>query len=108
MHDFYCTDPNEMFCNVLAKRVSYFKESQEGVSSMCKMLEEIREEAVMKDRIKNVKSFYNNGVSISLIAKSMNMSEDTVRRILANTNTLKQSGTVSREHTTLNFMDFDK
>ena len=32
MHDFYCTDSNEMFCDILADRVSYFKESKEGVS----------------------------------------------------------------------------
>lgn len=82
MHDFYCTDPDDMLCDVLAKRVSYFKESEEGVSSMCKMLEEMREEAVMKDRIKNVISFYSNGASIFLIAKSMGMSERTVKEIL--------------------------
>lgn len=100
MHDFYCTDPDDMFCDVLAKRVSYFKESEEGVSSMCKMLEEMREEAVMKDRIKNVISFYSNGASISLIAKSMGMSERTVKEILIK-NSEKPTKTSSKTSSSL-------
>lgn len=67
---------------------------------MCKMLEEMREEAVMKDRIKNVVSFYNNGASISLIAKSMGMSERTVKKILIK-NSEKQDYTTTKKSSSL-------
>ena len=42
MHDFSCTDPADMHYGVLADRVRFFKESKEGVQTMCKVLEEMR------------------------------------------------------------------
>ena len=42
MHDFSCTDPSEMYFNVLADRVRFFKESKEGVAIMCKAMEDMR------------------------------------------------------------------
>ena len=42
MHDFSCTDPAKMHYGVLADRVRFFKESKEGVQTMCKVLEEMR------------------------------------------------------------------
>ncbi len=48
MHDFSCTDPDDMNYDVLAKRARYFKQDEEGVKSMCKMLEDMRNEAAQK------------------------------------------------------------
>lgn len=45
MHDFHCTDPNEMYYETLKKRVSYFKKEEEGINYMCEMLDEMRQEA---------------------------------------------------------------
>lgn len=44
MHDFSCTDPNQMNYPVLAQRVRYFKEDTKGVTNMCRAIEEMREE----------------------------------------------------------------
>ena len=41
MQDFRCTSAKDMNNPVLAKRVSYFKEDQEGVAVMCKELEKM-------------------------------------------------------------------
>ena len=41
MHDFFCSDPNEMKNQTLAKRVRYFKESEKGVKTMCKVMEDL-------------------------------------------------------------------
>jgi predicted transposase/invertase (TIGR01784 family) len=41
MHDFFCSDPNEMENQTLAKRVRYFKESEKGVKTMCKVMEDL-------------------------------------------------------------------
>ena len=41
MHDFFCTQAADMNYSVLADRVRQFKESDEGVSSMCKIVEDL-------------------------------------------------------------------
>ena len=43
--DFSCTDPDDMNYDALAKRARYFKQDEEGVRQMCKMLEDMRNEA---------------------------------------------------------------
>ena len=39
-----CTDPDDMRYKTLADRARYFKKTEEGVRSMCRLLEEMREE----------------------------------------------------------------
>ena len=41
MHDFYCTNPDEMYYKTLADRARYFKESEKGVNNMCELLQEL-------------------------------------------------------------------
>lgn len=41
MHDFSCTDPADMYYDVLAERVRFFKESKKGVAVMCEVIEEM-------------------------------------------------------------------
>ena len=40
MHDFFCTDPDDMNYKILSERVRYFKESERGVKTMCKIMED--------------------------------------------------------------------
>ncbi len=51
MHDFFCTDPNDMYYEHLADKVRYFKEDEKGVATMCKAMEEMRNEAAEKERV---------------------------------------------------------
>ena len=44
MHDFSCTDVGDMNYKILAERVRYFKENEKGVTAMCRVLEEMRNE----------------------------------------------------------------
>lgn len=57
MHDFSCTDPDDMNYALLADRVRYFKEDKEGIQTMSKVFEdfakEIKEE-VTKEVTKEV------------------------------------------------------
>jgi len=48
MHDFSCTDPANMYYDVLAERVKFFKESKEGVSIMCKVMEDMRNQSLQE------------------------------------------------------------
>ena len=44
MHDFFCTDPDDMHFKELADKVRYFKEDEKGVEAMCKVMEDMRNE----------------------------------------------------------------
>lgn len=46
MEDFFCTEPSKMYYNILAERTKYFKESKEGVAVMCKVMEDMWEQAL--------------------------------------------------------------
>ena len=46
MHDFGCVDPSDMYYDVLADRVKFFKESKEGVAVMCRAIEDMWKRAV--------------------------------------------------------------
>ena len=61
MHDFRCIDPADMNFQTLADRARYFKESEEGVQNMCKVIEDMRNEVAVEtaretkiEAIKNV------------------------------------------------------
>ncbi len=45
MHDFSCTNPDDMNYEALAKKVRYFKQDEKGVAVMCKIMEDMRNEA---------------------------------------------------------------
>lgn len=45
MHDFACTNAKDMYYEVLADRVHYFKEDEKGVAVMCKAMEDMRNES---------------------------------------------------------------
>ena len=51
MHDFLCSDPNDMHFDILAERSRYYKENPKGVSEMCKAMEDMRNEALERGRI---------------------------------------------------------
>ncbi len=45
MHDFSCTNPDDMNYETLAKKARYFKQDEKGVAAMCKIMEDMRNEA---------------------------------------------------------------
>ena len=51
MHDFSCTNPDDMNYEVLAKKARYFKQDEKGVAVMCKIMEDMRNEAA-KEAVK--------------------------------------------------------
>ena len=49
MHDFSCTNPDDMNYEELAKKARYFKQSEKGVAAMCKIMEDMRNEAALSN-----------------------------------------------------------
>ena len=50
MHDMLCNDPDDMYYEVLRKRVSYFKRQEGGKKTMCEAIEELVNEAKNEGR----------------------------------------------------------
>lgn len=53
MHDFGCIDPSDMYYDVLADRVRFFKESKEGVAVMCRAIEDMLNRTVKETRMES-------------------------------------------------------
>ena len=45
MHDFSCSNPDDMNYEELAKKARYYKQDEKGVATMCKIMEDMRNEA---------------------------------------------------------------
>ena len=81
MHDFFCTDPDDMNYKKLADKVRYFKEDEKGVAAMCKVMEDMRNEAVEKDRIQNAIEMLKDGLSIEKVAQYSRLAIDRVKEL---------------------------
>ena len=80
MHDFSCTDSNDITYEMLVERVGYFKEDEEGVAAMCKAMEDTRTEAVIDDRKDTTcRLLKKGGMSFEDIAEISKLSIEEVR-----------------------------
>ena len=96
MHDFFCSDPNDMYSDVLAERVRFFKEDEKGVAAMCKVMEEIHNDGISigeargeirgaeTERLKNIKSLIQRmGVTAEVAMDALNIAKDDQPKYLA-------------------------
>ena len=60
MHDFLCSDPDDMYTAILADKARYLKTDPKGVEIMCKAMEDLREESIKRgieqNRIESIKN----------------------------------------------------
>lgn len=74
MHDFSCTSADEMHYQILADRVRYFKEDKEGVATMCKIMEDMKNEAAKRNSIETARVLLAMGkLSYEEIAQSVRL-----------------------------------
>ena len=89
MHDFFCNDPRDMYYQVLADRVRYFKEDEEGVDAMCSAFQEVRQEGRQEGRKEGrkeamrelVTTVLSKGKSPEETADLLDIALDDVRKI---------------------------
>ncbi len=84
MQDFNCTNPNDMQYKQLAERTRYFKEDEKGVATMCKMMEDMRNEAATKERIDMAKKLLLSDklkLSYEDIAEYSNLTVEQVKEL---------------------------
>ena len=82
MHDFLCTDPDDMNYQQLAKKARYFKEDEKGVATMCKVLEDMRNETAERRSIEiAIRLIAQGKLSFEEIASVSDLSEEKVREL---------------------------
>ena len=82
MHDFFCTDPDDMYFKQLADKVRYFKEDEEGVEAMCKVMEDMRNETAEQTKMESAMNLIKLGkLSIEEIANSIGLSIEKVAEL---------------------------
>lgn len=82
MHDFRCTNPEDMFYSLLAKQVKYFKETEGGRKDMCKAVEELAEKRALEEK-KHIalRMIEDDELSIEKIAMYVGLPIDMVEEL---------------------------
>ena len=84
MHDLRCRDAAEMHFDVLKKRVSQFKNSEEGRRIMCKAMEKIKAEGKRETMIATAKRMIKSGMlAVKDIARFSGLSLAQVKKLQA-------------------------
>lgn len=82
MHDFSCTNPDDMNSRLLAEKTRYFKKDDKGVRRMCKIMEDFVNEEIAEEREEFAISLLEDGsLSISKIAEVSKLSENKVKEL---------------------------
>ncbi len=94
MHDFNCTSADDMHFEILAEKTRDLRENPKGVSEMCKVMEDLRDESYAEGRAEGhaegreeqaqmtAKNLYEQGLTIEQIARAIGFSTDTVEKWL--------------------------
>lgn len=82
MHDFSCTNPDDMNYEELADRVRFFKESKEGVAIMCKVMEDMRNQTLKEGMIEVAKKMLEDGsITLEKIAEFVGLPLEEVKKL---------------------------
>lgn len=76
IHDFLCRNPEEMHFDILRKRVSQFKNSEEGRRYMCKAMERIEARSKLEGRREGERKGRREGKRETMLATAMRMLKD--------------------------------
>ena len=88
MHDFFCADPKDMNNQILADEVVKYKYTDKGVSSMCRIMEELTNESLkeglakgraegrLTNLLENVKKLMARGMSFDEVADVLELDSD--------------------------------
>ena len=91
MHDLHCSDPHDMYSEILARRVKELKETQKGVDIMCDKLNELIAEernegekrGILHTQKETAKNLQHMGMALTQIAQALNVSVQMIQEWLA-------------------------
>ena len=84
MHDFNCSDPDDMKISLLREKSKYYKNSEEGIAEMCKVLEDMRNEVEIQtfvNAIRGIKKMF--GVDTEQAMEAANVPTELRSAVLA-------------------------
>ena len=85
MSDLYCTKADDMCYEELSKRVRQYKETEEGVDTMCDILDEMKNDVRTETRIENARKMLEIGkMTFDEIAICSGLSVEKVRELAGN------------------------
>lgn len=83
MHDFNCTQANDMVFPLMAEKTKYLKENPKGVSEVCKQMEDLRNESFLEGKILTLIDLVIDGsLSIEKAAAKANMTVDEFKEAM--------------------------
>ena len=90
MHDFNCTSADDMNFEILAEKTRDLRGNPKGVSEMCKVMEDLRDESYAEGHAEGreeqaqmtAKNLYEQGLTIEQIARAIGFSMETVEKWL--------------------------
>ncbi len=82
MHDFRCTDADDMYNPILAEKVRYFKETEGGREQMCKLMEDIAQRTAKETRTEIAASMFGKGYPIEEIADILRIPVNDIRKMI--------------------------
>lgn len=90
IHDFRCNDADDMYFDLMAERTRYYKKSLKGVSHMCKIMEDMRNEAAKEaktqEKIQIALNLLSLGMgSVEKIAEATGLTIEKVQELAAQT-----------------------
>ena len=75
MHDFNCPNPNDMKLELFKDTAKYYKESELGVSTMCKVMEDMRDTA----RKEGMREGLKEGIIAGMQEKSVTVAKSLIK-----------------------------
>ncbi len=82
MHDFNCTDADDMNFDLMAERTRYLKENPKGVREMCKAMEDMRNETEYRKAVDIALRLLKRGKStLEEIAEDTGLSLEKIREL---------------------------
>ena len=82
MHDFACTNPADMHYKILADKTRFFKENEKGVAAMCKVVEDLCNDAKIEEKRETAKRCLQLGkLSVEEIALCSGLSIEEVKAL---------------------------
>ncbi|MDE7365435.1 MAG: hypothetical protein K2N27_11280, partial [Ruminococcus sp.] len=87
MHDFRCSNPNDMNFELLASKAKFFKQTEEGVKHMCKLNEDMRNEAAneaeYRKAVENATTMILDELPLDKVAKYSGLTLEEVTELAA-------------------------
>lgn len=78
IHDFKCEDPNQMYNNVIANKVNYFKNEKGGLDYMCKIMETYGKEREDERAKENAINMLRDNLPLEKVVKYSGLSLEEV------------------------------